>query len=80
MSILELQDKLIDKIKNTKENYVLEEVYRLLELESETNQVHQLTLEQNRLIDISIKEFEKGNVFLTKRAQDCLKVQYQRSI
>ena len=63
MSILELQDKLIDKIKNTKENYVLEEVYRLLELESETNQVHQLTLEQNRLIDISLKEFEKGNVF-----------------
>ena len=25
-------------------------------------------------------DFEKDNVFLTNRAQDCLKVQYQRSM
>ena len=63
MSIHELQEKLIDKIKNTNEDYVLEEVCRLLELESESDQIYQLTSEQNRLIDISLKEIEDGNHF-----------------
>jgi hypothetical protein len=64
MSIVELQDKLIDKIRNTKDDYVLEEVYRLLVLESESEQVYLLTSEENRLIDISLKDIEDGN-FLT---------------
>ena len=63
MSISELQDKLIDKIKNTKEGYVLEEVYRLLELESESGTTYQLNVKQSQLIDISLKEVEEGNLF-----------------
>ncbi len=63
MSILELQEKLIEKIKGTKEDYVLEEVNRLLDFESNSNQIYQLNSEQSRLLEISLKEIENGEFF-----------------
>lgn len=69
MSTLELQEKLIEKIKTTKEDYVLEEVYRLLEFEENVDQIYILNAEQQRLIDISLKEFENGEYFTDEEVQ-----------
>jgi PBP1b-binding outer membrane lipoprotein LpoB len=63
MSIHELQEKLVDKIRSTNEDYVLEEVYRLLQLEANNQQVYQLNDEQAELIDTSLNEIEQGKYY-----------------
>ena len=69
MSTLELQEKLIAKIKNTKEDYVLEDIYRLLEFEENSTHIYKLNTEQQHLIDISLKEIENGEYFSDKDVQ-----------
>lgn len=63
MSIHEMQEKLVDKIRSTNEDYVLEEVYRLLELEANNEELYQLNEEQTKLIDMSLREVEQGKYY-----------------
>ena len=63
MSTQELQEKLIAKIKNTKEDYILEEVSRLLEFEENSSHIYNLNAAQQQLIDKSLKEIENGEYF-----------------
>ena len=63
MSTQELREKLIAKIKNTKEDYILEEVSRLLEFEENSSHIYNLNAAQQQLIDKSLKEIENGEYF-----------------
>ncbi|MEO7315440.1 MAG: hypothetical protein ABIW47_09650 [Ginsengibacter sp.] len=69
MSTQELQQKLIAKIKNTKQNYILEEVSRLLEFEETSGHIYNLNAEQQQLIDRSLKEIESGEFFTDEEVQ-----------
>lgn len=69
MSTQELQEKLIVKIKNTKENYILEEVSRLLEFEENSSHIYNLNAEQQRLIDRSLDEIKNGEYFTDEDVQ-----------
>lgn len=69
MSIKELQEKLIVKIKNTKQDYILEEVARLLEFEENSGFVYNLNAEQQQLIDQSLEEIKKGEYFTDEEVQ-----------
>ena len=69
MSIQELQEKLIVKIKNTKEDYILEEVSRLLEFEENSGHIYSINAEQQQLIDKSINEIEVGDYFTNEEVQ-----------
>ena len=69
MSTQELQEKLIVKIKNTKENYILEEVSRLLEFEENSGHIYNFNAEQQRLIDMSLNEIERGEYFTDEDVQ-----------
>jgi hypothetical protein len=62
MSTLELQEKLVTKVRTTNDENVLSEVYRLLELEDSTEEVYKLTPEQDYQISLSIKEMEEGKL------------------
>ena len=69
MSIQELQEKLIAKIKNTKQDYILEEVSRLLEFEENSGHIYNLNAEQQQLIERSLKEIEAGEYFTDEEVQ-----------
>lgn len=69
MSTQELQQKLIAKIKNTKQDYILEEVSRLLEFEETSGHIYNLNAEQQQLIDRSLKEIESGEFFTDEEVQ-----------
>ena len=69
MSTHELQEKLIAKIKNTKEDYILEEVSRLLDFEENSSRIYNLNAEQQQLIDKSLKEIESGEYFTDEDVQ-----------
>ena len=69
MSIQELQEKIIAQIKNTKQDYILEEVSRLLEFEENSGHIYNLNANQQQLIDQSLKEIERGEYFTDEAVQ-----------
>lgn len=57
----EMRQQLIEKIKTTKDDNILEEVYRILEVG--TMEIDQIVLsnEQKGFIDEGLRDIEKGN-------------------
>lgn len=48
MMTVELREKLINKIKETKDDRILEEIYRLLEIETDDFEVYKLSHDQKK--------------------------------
>jgi len=61
MLTTEMRQLLIEKIKTTKDDNILEEVYRILELGTKEIDEIVLSQEQKRLIDKGLLDIEKGN-------------------
>jgi len=64
MSTPELKKRLIDKIRRTKDPAILEEAYRLLEIETEDLGIYNLTDDQKSAIEEAQKQIKEGK-FLT---------------
>ena len=64
MSTVEWRRKLIEKIQKTENEGLLEEAYRLLELETEDIEIYKLTEEQKKAISDGRLQIKNGN-FLT---------------
>jgi hypothetical protein len=69
MTVTDLKHKLINKINQTSDNSLLEELYRLLTIDESEFEVLKLTNEQKRDIEIGMKQFRNGQ-FLTKEQAD----------
>jgi hypothetical protein len=67
MSTLELREKLIDKIQLTEDESILEEVYRVLELETSLLDTYILSSLEKREIELGRKDIREGR-FLTDEA------------
>lgn len=67
MSTAELRNRLIEKIKKTKDERILEEAYRLLDLENEDIEVYKLNDAQKKAINESREQIKNGQ-FLTEEA------------
>ena len=63
-----MKQQLIDKINSTKDENILEEVYRILEIETEEVDKIVLTDEQKESIDKGIKDIEEGNYLSNEEA------------
>ncbi len=61
MSTTELKKQLIEKLKETSNQTVLEGVSRLLHIEEEMEAIHVLTTEQKAILMQSKHEIEKGH-------------------
>ena len=61
MLTTEMKQELIKKIQTTKDESILEEVYRILEVGSEEVDVIVLTENQKLRIDKGLKDIEDGN-------------------
>ena len=64
MSTIELRKRLIDKIQKTDDENLLEEAYRLLELETESIETYKLNDDQRNAVDQARQQIKKGE-FLT---------------
>ena len=64
MSTIELRKRLIDKIQKTDNENLLEEAYRLLELETENIEVYKLTDDQRNAVNEGKQQIKEGK-FLT---------------
>ena len=68
MSTTEIKNRLIDKIKSTKNQDLLEEIYRLLELEYDDLEVLELSEEQKKAIIKGQSDIKKGKTLTNKQA------------
>lgn len=64
MSTIELRKRLIDKIQKTDNESLLEEAYRLLELETENLEVYKIRDDQRMAVNEARQQIKDGN-FLT---------------
>ncbi len=64
MSTVELRKKLIDKIQKTDNGQLLEEAYRLLELETDGFEIYKLNEEQKSAVEEGREQIKRGQ-FLT---------------
>lgn len=65
MSTIELRKRLIDKIQKTEDERILEEAYRLLELETEDIEIYKLDEDQKKAISEARQQIKNGQ-FLTE--------------
>jgi predicted house-cleaning noncanonical NTP pyrophosphatase (MazG superfamily) len=63
MSTIELKERLIEKIQTTSDSDILEEVYRLLEMEQNDTAIFYFNDEQKKQIDTAQKQVQKGQYF-----------------
>ena len=67
MSTAELRNRLIEKIKKTKDEKILKEASRLLDLENEDIEVYKLNAAQKKAVNESREQIKNGQ-FLTEEA------------
>lgn len=69
MSTLEKQNKLIEKIQSTSDESILEELYKLMELNTQNFDKIMLTDFQKSKIDAGLKDMEQGNFISHEEAE-----------
>jgi len=70
MSAIELRKRLIDKIQKTDNENLLEEAYRLLELETQDIEVYILTDEQRKAVNEARQQISDGNFLTDEQANN----------
>ena len=68
MKIMELKKRLIDKIQKSENNHLLEEAYRLLELETQDIEVYKLNDEQKSAVSEAREQIKNGQVLTDDQA------------
>lgn len=62
MSTAELKKKVIDKVDNINDDFILEELLSLIDFESDNDKVLKISDELKRKIDIGLQQIENGEV------------------
>ena len=70
MSTIELRKRLIDKIQKTDNENLLEEAYRLLELETQDIEVYKLTDEQRKAVNEARQQIKDGQFLTDEQANN----------
>jgi inosine/xanthosine triphosphate pyrophosphatase family protein len=68
MTVIELKKKLIKEINHTKNNEILEEMYRLISNEEPDNTIYELSNEQIDAVEETQKQFKNGQYLKSKQA------------
>ena len=70
MSTIELRKRLIDKIQKTDNENLLEEAFRLLELETQDIEVYKLSDEQRKAVNEGRKQIKNGEFLTDEQANN----------
>jgi hypothetical protein len=70
MMTVELRQKLINKIKETQDDRILEEVYRLLNLEADDFEVYKLNDDQKKAIEEGRQQIANGQFLTDEQANN----------
>lgn len=66
MSTIELRKRLIEKIQKTENEELLQEAYRLLDIEIDDAEIYTLNTDQKKVIDEAMQQIKTGQ-FITEQ-------------
>ncbi|MBI3235848.1 MAG: hypothetical protein HYZ42_17735 [Bacteroidetes bacterium] len=73
MSATELKLQIINKITTIEDELILEEIYKLVDLESGMDSVYRLTADERKAIDIGLKDIKENRVYSSEVADNMIK-------
>ncbi len=73
MSATELKLKIINKVTSIKDELILEDIYKLVNIESDMEAVYTLTEAEKKAIDLGINDIKEGWVYSSEVAESMLK-------
>lgn len=73
MSSAELKLQIISKITSITDELILEEIYKLVNLESEMDSVYRLTDAERSAIAQGLKDVKEGRVYSSEAAENMIK-------
>jgi hypothetical protein len=69
MTVVELKNKLIGKIKRTENSEILEDLIRLFDIEDSELPAYELSVEQKTAISEAREQYSKGKVLTSEQAE-----------
>lgn len=68
MSAVELRNKIISKLSAIEDEKILEEIYDLVQMESEIDSIYKLTDNEKKAVEAGLKDIDGGKVFSSEKA------------
>jgi predicted transcriptional regulator len=73
MSLTQLKLQIISKVASISDELILEEIYRLVNIESEMDSVYRLTDAERKAIDEGLQDIKEGRVYSSEAAERMIK-------
>jgi len=73
MSVSELKLQIINKITTIEDKLILEEIFKLVDMESEIDSIYRLTVDERKAIDIGLKDIKENRVYSSEAADNMIK-------
>lgn len=72
MSATELKIQIINKITTIEDELILEEIYKLVDIESGMDSIYRLTGDERSAINIGLKDIEENRVYSSEAANEMI--------
>ena len=73
MSATELKLQIINKIAAIEDELILEEIFKLVDIESQMDSVYRLSEDERKAINLGLKDLEEGRVHSSEEANNIIK-------
>ncbi len=73
MSATELKLQIINKITTIEDELILEEIFKLVDIESQMDSVYRLTDDERKAINLGLKDLQEGRVHSSEEANTIIK-------
>ncbi len=73
MSSTELKLQIINKITSMTDELILEEIYRLINLESEMDSMYRLSDDERKAVETGLKDVKEGRIYSSEAAENMIK-------
>lgn len=73
MSVTELKLQIINKITTIEDELILEEIYKLVDIESGMDSPYRLNDDERKAIDIGLKDVKENKVYSSEAADNMIK-------
>ena len=73
MSVTELKLRIINKITTIEDELILEEIFKLVDMESEMDSVYRLTDPERKAVETGLKDIKEGRVYSSEAADNMIK-------
>ncbi len=73
MSLTELKLQIINKVSSITDELILEEIYKLVSIESEMDSIYRLTDTERSAVSEGLKDVKEGRVYSSEAAESLVK-------